>query len=150
MYFRSRRIFLPVAVGCLIVALLVGAYRFWPVFTFDDGPFLSEAYAGSVESLRVHSVVRLHRFGRHAYSLEARDLGADPPATVLVLRSPDGAALWQRTLTHDGPLGRVRFLGPGRLTWWGGWAVPIDPEFQEVGVLYLGLRGGLKNYFHSW
>jgi hypothetical protein len=149
MKFRSRRILQFVAAG-LFVALLAGAYRFWPILTFDDGPFLSEPYLGSVDSLQVYSEVTLHRFGRHAYSLEARDLVAEPPATVLLLRSPNGVALWQHTLLHDGPLGRVRFHRRARFTWWGGWAVPIDPEFQEMGVLYLGPLGGLKNYFHSW
>jgi hypothetical protein len=79
--FGARGIFWVVVVGGLLVALLA-AYRFWPVFTFDDGPFFSEPFVGSIDSLPVNSSVQLDRLDRYTYSLEARDLGTEPPAGI--------------------------------------------------------------------
>lgn len=132
-------------------AVALGAYAFWPLGSFDDGPFYSAPYSGSVEPLALGGEVQLRRFGAPAYTLEVRDLGAADPGSVFALRARSGEMLWSKVPVHDGPLGRIRFCDTGpTLMWWGGWAVCIKPEFQESGVLYLGPFGGFKSFYHSW
>ena len=99
------------------------------IFTFDDGEFLAEALADSVESPDEISLARVLSRGEFGYAAGVRR--SDPQGAVLLLRGTDG---WSPVELPVGPTA----VGPIRdLAWHAG-----GPEIWVVGDLVLQGDGG--------
>jgi hypothetical protein len=144
------------SMGVLTFTMLLtgsAAYLYWPIYTLDDGPFYCKPFDGDESNLDVTSKIRLRRFGREPFLLEAR-VGPQPEyLTVLVLRDSSGRVIWKTLAMYgDSPLkGRLEFNETySHLSWWGGWTVVIKPESTEGGELYLSPWGGFRYFYLSW
>ncbi len=133
----------------LLLSVLAVAYLLWPRFSFDDGPFFAEPFAGNPAELFALSSVDLKILGTTLFVLESRATQAPDSRTVFVLKNSSESIRWAKMTSVE--FGRIQLvdLSP---QWFvpGGWIVTIRPERTESGELYLSPFGEFRFFFHSW